>query len=94
MAEVCNQGIAGGTAHFARFICALFRWSHLGLPSQGDEVDQKDAGSAPPAITYNDEVEDMVVRAIVWPFSPICVAIDLIRHRLTYASRKSTAKTN
>lgn len=28
---------------------------------EGDEIDQKSAGSAPPAITYNDEVEDMVV---------------------------------
>eukprot|EP01047_Picozoa_sp_COSAG01_P037362 COSAG01_NODE_2963_length_6794_cov_3.981321_8_plen_325_part_00 len=27
---------------------------------EGDEVDQKDGGNAPPAITYNDEVEDMV----------------------------------
>eukprot|EP01052_Picozoa_sp_SAG31_P014149 SAG31_NODE_870_length_11338_cov_14.525047_1_plen_222_part_00 len=30
---------------------------------EGDEIDQKAAGSAPPAITYNDEVEDMVVRS-------------------------------
>lgn len=29
--------------------------------AEGDEVDQKSGGSAPPAITYNDEVEDMVV---------------------------------
>jgi hypothetical protein len=27
---------------------------------EGDEVSSKDGGSTPPAITYNDEVEDMV----------------------------------
>ena len=28
---------------------------------EGDEIDQMSGGSKPPSITYNDEVEDMVV---------------------------------